>query len=47
MIDKKPAAKKHVRVYEEDDATMASFKTTDYIKGEAIDNSSQVSMNVD
>ena len=32
MIKEKLAAKKRVRIYEEDDATIASYKTTDYIK---------------
>ena len=40
MVDEKPAAKKYIRVYEEDDTTMASFKITDYVKGGAVDDSS-------
>ena len=47
IIDKKRAKKKHVRIYKEDDATMASFKIIDYVKGRAIDNSLNISMNVD
>ena len=47
MIDEKLATKKCIRVYEEDDATMESFKIIDYVKGGAIDDSSQVSIDVD
>ena len=47
MIDEKPATKKYVRIYEEDDTTMASFKKIDYMKGGAIDDSLNVSIDID
>ena len=31
MIEDKPVAKKWVRIYEEDDATISSWETTDYV----------------
>ena len=31
MIKEKPAAKKRVRIYKENDVTIASYKTTDYV----------------
>ena len=39
MIDNKPAVKKHIRIYEEDNTTITSFKTIDYAKDRAIDDS--------
>ena len=47
MIDEKLAAKKRVRIYEEDDTTMASFKTIGYVKGRAVNDSSNVSIDID
>ena len=31
--EEKPSMKKHVRIYEEDDATMVSYKTSNYVTG--------------
>ena len=46
MIDEKLAAKKCVKIYKEEDTTIASFKTIDYIKGRAVDDSSNMSMDI-
>ena len=47
MIDDKLVVKKHIRIYEEDNATMTLFKIADYVKGRAIDDSSNMSMDID
>ena len=31
--EEKPSTKKHIRIYEEDNATIASYKTSDYVAG--------------
>ena len=47
MIEEKPAAKKRVRIYKEDDTTIASYKTTDYIRNSQQEETSMNSMEVD
>ena len=46
MIEEKLAAKKRLRVYEENNITMVSYKITDYIKGAKIDDSLHNSIDI-
>ena len=47
MIDEKLAAKKRVRIYKEDDTTIASYKTSDYIQNQNQEDSSKESIDID
>ena len=46
MIDNKPTVKKYIRIYEEDNTIMVSFKITDYVKGSVVNDSSNISMDI-
>ena len=46
IIEDKPTAKKYIRIYEEDNTMIASFKITDYLKGGAPDDSSNISIDI-
>ena len=47
MIKKKLAAKKRIRIYEEDDVTMALYKTIDYVNNFQQESNSQDGMESD
>ena len=47
IIEDKLAVKKRVRIYEEDNATIAFYKTTDYIANNNREESSYNSMDID